>query len=95
VMPGRHRPSCLAMATTGVLACLLLVFGVSAQLTAVPSAPSPPSPPLLAPRPPAPPLSTPLPLQSGVTRVELYITFLGLDLWSLVTSWGSGIQALL
>ncbi|GFH12205.1 hypothetical protein HaLaN_07844, partial [Haematococcus lacustris] len=93
-MPGRHRPSCLAMAT-GVLACLLVLQGVSAQLTAVPSAPSPPSPPLLAPRPPAPPLSTPLPLQSGVTKVELYITFLGLDLWSLVTSWGSGIQALL
>ncbi|GFH18910.1 hypothetical protein HaLaN_15785, partial [Haematococcus lacustris] len=69
--------------------------GVSAQLPDVPSAPSPPSPPLLAPRPPAPPLSTPLPPQSGGTRVELFITFLGLDLWSLVTSWGSGIQALL
>ncbi|GFH31689.1 hypothetical protein HaLaN_30779, partial [Haematococcus lacustris] len=66
--------------------------GVSAQLTV---APSPPSPPLLAARPPGPPLYTPLPPQSDVTRVELFITFLGLDLWSLLTSWGSSIQALL
>ncbi|GFH11968.1 hypothetical protein HaLaN_07572, partial [Haematococcus lacustris] len=68
---------------------------VSAQLTDVPSAPSPPSPPLLAARPPGPPLYTPLPQQPNVTRIELLITFYGLDLWSLVTSWGSGIQALL
>ncbi|KAJ9533808.1 hypothetical protein QJQ45_026900 [Haematococcus lacustris] len=67
----------------------------SAQLTDVPSAPSPPSPPLLAARPPGPPLYTPLPQQPNVTRIELLITFYGLDLWSLLTSWGSRIQALL
>ncbi|KAL6761360.1 hypothetical protein V8C86DRAFT_3088611 [Haematococcus lacustris] len=80
------------MATTGVLAFLLVFHGVSAQLNV---APSPPSPPVLAARPPGPPLYTPLPPQSDVTRVELLITFLGLDLWSLLTSWGSSIQALL
>ncbi|KAJ9519520.1 hypothetical protein QJQ45_000605 [Haematococcus lacustris] len=71
------------------------MLGASAQLTDVPSAPSPPSPPLLASRPPGPPLYTPLPQQPNVTRIELLITFYGLDLWSLVTSWGSRIQALL
>ncbi|KAL6761341.1 hypothetical protein V8C86DRAFT_882239 [Haematococcus lacustris] len=105
IMLSHRRPWCHRdVATIGLLACLLLflqgdvlvtVAGASAQLTDVPSAPSPPSPPLLAARPPGPPLYTPPPQQPNVTRIELLITFYGLDLWSLLTSWGSRIQALL
>ncbi|GFH10252.1 hypothetical protein HaLaN_05532, partial [Haematococcus lacustris] len=91
-MLGHRRPGCHRVgATTGLLVCLILQ-GVFAQLTDVPSAPSPP---LLAPRPSAPPLYTPVPQQYNVPGVDLFITFYGLDLWSLVTSWGSRIQALL
>ncbi|KAL6760945.1 hypothetical protein V8C86DRAFT_3132054 [Haematococcus lacustris] len=74
------------MLSTVLLACLMLQ-GVFAQPT--------PSPPILAPRPPAPPLSTPPPEQSKAMGTPLLITLYGLDLWSLLTSWGSGIQALL
>ncbi|KAL6744704.1 hypothetical protein V8C86DRAFT_3036535, partial [Haematococcus lacustris] len=89
-MLGHHRPSSLAVA---VLAFLFFVSdGVSAQLAYVISAPSPPQ---LAPRPPVPRLPTPLPQPPIVTGVDLLINFQGLDLWSLVTSWGSGMHALL
>ncbi|KAJ9525323.1 hypothetical protein QJQ45_020864, partial [Haematococcus lacustris] len=54
-----------------------------------------PSPPILVPRPPAPALSTPPPPHSKATATPLLVTFYGLDLWSLLTSWGSGIRALL
>ncbi|KAJ9527065.1 hypothetical protein QJQ45_025229, partial [Haematococcus lacustris] len=54
-----------------------------------------PSPPILAPRPPAPLLSSPPPQPSNAMGTPLFITFYGLDLWSLLTSWGSRIQALL
>ncbi|KAJ9520323.1 hypothetical protein QJQ45_030209 [Haematococcus lacustris] len=54
-----------------------------------------PSPPILALRPPAPLLSSPPPQQSKAMGTSLLITLYGLDLWSLLTSWGSGIQALL
>ncbi|KAJ9526320.1 hypothetical protein QJQ45_009773 [Haematococcus lacustris] len=54
-----------------------------------------PSPPILSPRPPAPSLSSPPPQQSNAMGTPLIITFYGLDLWSLLTSWGSGIPALL
>ncbi|KAJ9521673.1 hypothetical protein QJQ45_015267 [Haematococcus lacustris] len=68
-----------------------LPVGVSAQ----PTDPPAPSPPVLASRPPAPPMYTPSPQLSIATGTSLNITFYGLDLWSLMTSWGSGIQALL
>ncbi|KAJ9532115.1 hypothetical protein QJQ45_003836 [Haematococcus lacustris] len=54
-----------------------------------------PSPPILALRPPVPLLSTPPPQQSNATGNPLLITLYGLDLWSLLASWDSGIQALL
>ncbi|KAL6748571.1 hypothetical protein V8C86DRAFT_2874843 [Haematococcus lacustris] len=54
-----------------------------------------PSPPILAPRPPAALQSSPPPQQYNAMGTPLLITFYGLDLWSLLTSWGSGIQALL
>ncbi|KAL6759796.1 hypothetical protein V8C86DRAFT_2564841 [Haematococcus lacustris] len=54
-----------------------------------------PSPPILASRPPAPLLSSPPPQQPNAMGTPLIITFYGLDLWSLLTSWGSGIPALL
>ncbi|KAJ9519147.1 hypothetical protein QJQ45_007699 [Haematococcus lacustris] len=66
--------------------------GVSAQPTGIVRAPSPP---ILAPRPPTPSLSTPPPQLSNAAGNPLLITLYGLDLWSLLTSWGSGIQALL
>ncbi|KAJ9520153.1 hypothetical protein QJQ45_030079, partial [Haematococcus lacustris] len=83
-MPARCR--CLAM----LLVCLM--HGVSAQPTDIMPAPSPP---ILALRPPAPLLSSPPPQQSKAMGTSLLITLYGLDLWSLLTSWGSGIQALL
>ncbi|KAL6759829.1 hypothetical protein V8C86DRAFT_2565379 [Haematococcus lacustris] len=54
-----------------------------------------PSPPILAPRPPTPFLSTPPPQQTIATGNTLLILLYGLDLWSLLASWGSRIQALL
>ncbi|KAL6751330.1 hypothetical protein V8C86DRAFT_2780234 [Haematococcus lacustris] len=54
-----------------------------------------PSPPILTPRPPAPLLATPPPQLFLAKANPLLITLYGLDLWSLLTSWGSGIQALL
>ncbi|KAJ9532842.1 hypothetical protein QJQ45_010942 [Haematococcus lacustris] len=54
-----------------------------------------PSPPILAPRPPTPSLPTPPPQQPHATGNLILITLYGLDLWSLLTSWGSRIQALL
>ncbi|KAJ9521423.1 hypothetical protein QJQ45_001192 [Haematococcus lacustris] len=66
--------------------------GVFAQPTGIVRAPSPP---ILAPRPPTPSLSTPPPQLSNAAGNPLLITLYGLDLWSLLTSWGSGIQALL
>ncbi|KAJ9521517.1 hypothetical protein QJQ45_008807 [Haematococcus lacustris] len=50
---------------------------------------------VLASRPPAPPMYTPSPQLSTATGTSLIIVFYGLDLWSLMTSWGSGMQALL
>ncbi|KAJ9526627.1 hypothetical protein QJQ45_017611, partial [Haematococcus lacustris] len=76
-----HQP-CIAAVT---------VAGASAQPTMMPA----PSPPILAPRPPAPLLSSPPPQPSNAMGTPLFITFYGLDLWSLLTSWGSRIQALL
>ncbi|GFH15553.1 hypothetical protein HaLaN_11798, partial [Haematococcus lacustris] len=83
---------CLAMLYTSLLACLIFLHGVSAQATGMMPAPSPP---ILASRPPAPLLSSPPSQQSNALGTPLLITFYGLDLWSLLTSWGSGIQALL
>ncbi|KAL6761664.1 hypothetical protein V8C86DRAFT_2530010, partial [Haematococcus lacustris] len=82
-MPARCR--CLAM----LLVCLM---HASAQPTDIMPAPSPP---ILTLRPPAPLLSSPPPQQSKAMGTSLLITLYGLDLWSLLTSWGSGIQALL
>ncbi|KAL6751732.1 hypothetical protein V8C86DRAFT_3029969 [Haematococcus lacustris] len=74
-----------------VVAIIAVTAGVSAQ-------PSPPAPPTLASRPPTPPTPPPLPPLPPLTSMEstvFKITFYGLDLWSLVTSWGADIQALL
>ncbi|KAL6759798.1 hypothetical protein V8C86DRAFT_3024663, partial [Haematococcus lacustris] len=77
---------------TALLACLYVLYGISAQPTSIMPAPSPPT---LASRPPAPLLSSPPPQPSNAMGIPLIITFYGLDLWSLLTSWGSGIPALL
>ncbi|KAJ9523399.1 hypothetical protein QJQ45_005304 [Haematococcus lacustris] len=74
-----------------------------AQLTDTMPAPSPPifapRPPASSlptpPRPPVPSLSRPPPQQLDATGIKLVITFYGLDLWSLINSWGSRIEALL
>ncbi|GFH16167.1 hypothetical protein HaLaN_12538, partial [Haematococcus lacustris] len=52
------------------------------QLTDSPAVPSPRTP-------------SPTSGQSSRTATPLLLTFFGLDMWSLLTSWGSGIQALL
>ncbi|KAL6759780.1 hypothetical protein V8C86DRAFT_2564638, partial [Haematococcus lacustris] len=89
-MPARCRR--LAMSITAMLVWLIpFLHGASAQLTMMPA----PSPPILAFRPPAPLQSSPPPQPSNAMGTSLFITFYGLDLWSLLASWGSGIQALL
>ncbi|GFH33572.1 hypothetical protein HaLaN_32965, partial [Haematococcus lacustris] len=80
------------MSFTALLTCLIFVHGLSAQPTGIMPAPSPP---ILVPRPPAPSLSTPPPPHLNATATPLLVTLYGLDLWSLLTSWGSGIRALL
>ncbi|KAL6756314.1 hypothetical protein V8C86DRAFT_92972 [Haematococcus lacustris] len=90
-MFGRQSPTSLPVVAAGLFIYLMLSQGVSAQ----PTDPPAPSPPVLASRPPAPPMYTPSPQLSIATGTSLNITFYGLDLWSLLTSWGSGIQALL
>ncbi|GFH20336.1 hypothetical protein HaLaN_17440, partial [Haematococcus lacustris] len=55
---------------------------VGVQLTDGPAVPSPRTPSSTSGR-------------SSWTATPLLLTFYGLDMWSLVTSWGSGIQALL
>ncbi|KAJ9534833.1 hypothetical protein QJQ45_017268, partial [Haematococcus lacustris] len=77
-----------------LLVWLAVMAGVSAQPTFTPPSPAPPA---LAPRPPGPPLSAPPQPQllPNMSTTSLLITFYGLDLWSLVTSWGSSIQELL
>ncbi|KAJ9532514.1 hypothetical protein QJQ45_010589, partial [Haematococcus lacustris] len=53
-----------------------------------------PSPPILALRPPAPPRPPPTLERDNALATPLLLTFYGLDMWSLVHSWGSGIQLL-
>ncbi|GFH22167.1 hypothetical protein HaLaN_19588 [Haematococcus lacustris] len=91
VMPSHRRSVCLPVVATGLLVCLMLSQGVFAQ----PTDPPAPSPAVLASRPPAPPMYTPSPQLSTATGTSLDIVFYGLDFWSLLTSWGSGMQALL
>ncbi|KAJ9513229.1 hypothetical protein QJQ45_029507 [Haematococcus lacustris] len=82
-----------AVITTALVAlAAVATMGVLAQ----PSPPVP-SPPTLAPRPFALPLPLPelLPQLPSMPVTSLLITFYGLDLWSLVSSWNSSIQALL
>ncbi|KAL6752589.1 hypothetical protein V8C86DRAFT_2439168 [Haematococcus lacustris] len=82
------------MSFAALLACLMLLHGVRASAQPADIMPAP-SPPILALRPPVPLLSTPPPQQSNATGNPLLITLYGLDLWSLLASWDSGIQALL
>ncbi|KAL6759785.1 hypothetical protein V8C86DRAFT_2564756, partial [Haematococcus lacustris] len=83
-MPARCRV--LAMSITAITVWLIpFLHGIMPAL----------SPPVLASRPPAPLLSSPPPQQPNAMGTPLLITFYGLDLWSLLTSWGSGIPALL
>ncbi|KAL6755074.1 hypothetical protein V8C86DRAFT_257258 [Haematococcus lacustris] len=77
-----------------LLVWLAVVAGVSAQPTFSPPSPAPPT---FEARPPGPPLSAPPQPQllPNMSTTSLLVTFYGLDLWSLVTSWGSSIQELL
>ncbi|KAL6758016.1 hypothetical protein V8C86DRAFT_2435100 [Haematococcus lacustris] len=92
------------MAFTALLACMMFLHAVTdAQLTDTMPAPSPPilspRPPVSSlptqPRPPVPSLSRPPPQLLNATGIQLLITLYGLDLWSLINSWGSSIQAVL
>ncbi|GFH19111.1 hypothetical protein HaLaN_16011, partial [Haematococcus lacustris] len=74
------------------LAGLSDAAGVSAQATDVTLTPSPP---ILALRPPVPPRPPSTLERDNASATPLLLTFYGLDMWSLVHSWGSGIQALL
>ncbi|KAJ9512010.1 hypothetical protein QJQ45_004416 [Haematococcus lacustris] len=84
-----------AVITTALVAlAAVATMGVLAQ-----PVPPVPSPPTLAPRLSAPPLPLPellpQPQLPSMPVTSLLITFYGLDLWSLVSSWNSSIQALL
>ncbi|KAL6744743.1 hypothetical protein V8C86DRAFT_3152446 [Haematococcus lacustris] len=80
------------MSTVALLVYLMIASGVSAQSTDVMLTPSPP---ILAHRPPAPPRPPPALERDNALATPLLLTFYGLDMWSLVHSWGSGVQALL
>ncbi|KAL6756134.1 hypothetical protein V8C86DRAFT_117250 [Haematococcus lacustris] len=82
------------MSTIALLVYLmqLAANGVYAQATDVLLTPSPP---ILALRPPAPPRPPPTLELDNALATPLLLTFFGLDMWSLVHSWSSGIQLLL